>query len=314
MATIADDFDKLAQDNKITPVTQDFDESKGVAGRVNSLVSSGSPLLQTARTKAAQNSAKRGLMNSSIGVQAGEQAVIETATPIASADASLYQQQALTNQNARNTANIQNAGNAIQAGTQGRSLMEQARLEDKRLTQNQQQFDTTTGIERDRMAQQQSQFTAQQAQQMDLARMDIDSRRELAEIEARFKNDIQSSANISQAWSTLQEQIGRIQNNPELDPATKTQLIQNQLASFQSFSSFWKKATGGTVDVSDLLNFNISGPSGGGGNPVGNTGNGPVGTPQNPGPSPFQDMNDRQWAEYLAEQARIERDVPALNP
>jgi hypothetical protein len=244
--SVADNFDKLAKDNKIEAVTQDFDESKGVAGRVNSLVSGGSPLMETARTKAAQNSARRGLMNSSIGVQAGEQAVIETATPIASADASLFQQQRLTNQQAQNNAATQNANNALQVGTQGRSLMEQAR-----------QFDTSSDLEAKRLNQNQNQFQAQQTQQFELAKMDVASRKELAEIEARFKNDIQSSANISQAWSTLQEGISRIQNNPELDPATKTQLIQNEMASFQAFSSFWKKATGGTVDVSDLLNFNI---------------------------------------------------------
>lgn len=303
--SVADDFDKLARDNKIAPITADFDESKGVAGRVNSLVSSGSPLLETARTKAAQNSAKRGLMNSSIGVQAGEQAVIETATPIANADANLFQQQKLTNQQAQNNAATQNANNALQVGTQGRSLMEQAR-----------QFDASSGLERDRLNQNQSQFTAQQSQQMELAKLDVSSRKELAEIEARYKNEIQSSANISQAWSTLQEGISRIQNNPDLDPATKTQLIQNEMASFQAFSSFWKKATGGTVDVSDLLNFGIGGGGGGSGGggpgspPVGNTGNGPVGTPQNPGASPFPDMTDAQWAEYV----RGLNNVPLDNP
>ena len=68
----------LAKTNQIAPVTQDFDESKGVASRVQSITSKASPLMQTARTRAAQNSASRGLLNSSIGAQAGEQAVIET--------------------------------------------------------------------------------------------------------------------------------------------------------------------------------------------------------------------------------------------
>ena len=283
-ATIAEDFDKLAKDNQIAPVTQDFDESKGVAGRVNSITSSGSPLMETARTRATQNSARRGLQNSSIGVQAGEQAVIETATPIAQADAGLYQQQALTNQNARNNANVVNAGNAIQTGTQGRTLMEQARLQQSQLDQNQRQFDTSTGLERDRLGQQQSQFDAQQAQQMTLANLDVQSRRELAELEATYKNQIQSSANISQAWSQMMQGITQIQNNPELDDAAKRTQIENQLASFQAFSSFWNNATG--VDVSDLLNFNIAaGPAGGGTTPGGGT--------TAPGNSPYTDPEAR---------------------
>lgn len=275
-ATIADDFDQLAAANKIAPTIGTFDESKGVAGRVNTLTSSGSPLFETARTKAAQASAKRGLTNSTLGVQAGEQAVIETATPIASADASLYQQQQLTNQNAQNNASLVNANNAIQTGVQGRSLFEQARqfdtntglkgreltlaekaqadnlgLEQQKFGEAQRQFDTST-------AEQSRQFDLTTDQRMALANLDVQSRKELAEIEAKFKNEIQSSANISNAWGTLQQGIAEIQNNANLDPGTKAQLIQNQIASFQSFSNFWKKATGGAVDVSDLLSFGVA--------------------------------------------------------
>ncbi|MEY3252681.1 MAG: hypothetical protein RL227_1654, partial [Pseudomonadota bacterium] len=259
--TIKDELSEVARSNQIAPVLQDFDESKGVAGRVNSITSSGSPLMETARTRAAQTTAKRGLMNSSIGTQAGEQAVIETATPIANADASLFQQQRLTNQTAANNAATVNANNNIQAATTGRqmdlsdtqqqrSLMEQARQFDGTKSENARQFDATT------------------SQRMDLAKLDVGSRKELANIEAAFKNQIQNNTNISQAWGTLQEAISKIQNNPELDPATKAQLIQNNLDSFKSFSTFWGKATGGAVDVSDLLNFgleNAGGGAGGGG-------------------------------------------------
>lgn len=277
--TIKDELSEVAAANKIAPVTQDFDESKGVAGRVNSLTSSGSPLMETARTRAAQASAKRGLQNSSLGVQAGEQAVIETATPIAQADASLFQQQSLTNQTARNNAATVNAQNAIQSATtgrqmdlsneqQGRSLMEQARQFDKGQSESARQFDATT------------------AQRMDLAKLDVDSRKELATIEAQFKRDIQNNTNISQAWGTLQDTISKIQNNPELDPATKTQLINNNLASFKSFSSFWQKASGGAVDVSDLLNFGITGPAGGG---AGSAGPGTPGYSPPPGTDPTFD-------------------------
>lgn len=277
--SVADNFDKLAKDNKIEAVTQDFDESKGVAGRVNSLVSGGSPLMETARTKAAQNSARRGLMNSSIGVQAGEQAVIETATPIANADASLYQQQRLTNQTAQNNAAVVNANNAIQSATTGRqmdlsdtqqqrSLMEQARQFDGTRSENARQFDATT------------------AQRMDLAKLDVDSRKELANIEAQFKNQIQNNTNISQAWGTMMDTIQRIQNNPELSPEAKSTLIQNNLDAFKSFSSFWQKASGGAVDVSDLLNFgmpNAGGPPGSGGS-GGGVGSGPGEIPPPPPP------------------------------
>jgi hypothetical protein len=283
---IKDELSEVARQNQVAPVLQDFDESKGVAGRVNSITSSGSPLMETARTRAAQTTAKRGLMNSSIGTQAGEQAVIETATPIANADAGLYQQQRLTNQTAQNNAAVVNANNAIQSATTGRqmdlsdtqqqrSLMEQARQFDGTKSENARQFDATT------------------AQRMDLAKLDVDSRKELANIEAQFKNQIQNNTNISQAWGTMQDTISKIQNNPDLDPATKAQLIQNNLDSFKSFSTFWGKATGGAVDVSDLLNFGVANA---GGAPGGGGAGGGGANPGTPGTSPEFPNGPPGWA------------------
>lgn len=285
--TIKDELADVAAKNQIAPVTQDFDESKGVAGRVNQITSSGSPLMETARTRAAQASSRRGLQNSTLGVQAGEQAVIETATPIANADASLYQQQRLTNQTAQNNAAVVNANNAIQSATTGRqmdlsdtqqqrSLMEQARQFDGTRSENARQFDATT------------------AQRMDLAKLDVDSRKELANIEAQFKNQIQNNTNISQAWGTMMDTIQRIQNNPELSPEAKSTLIQNNLDAFKSFSSFWQKASGGAVDVSDLLNFgmpNAGGPPGSGGS-GGGVGSGPGEIPPPPPPPPVHYLWD----------------------
>ncbi len=265
-------LDDVAKKNAIQPDIQQFDESKGVAGRVNSITNSASPLMQTARTQAAQQSAKRGLQNSSIGVQAGEQAVIETATPIASADAQLFQQQNLTNQQARNTANQQNANNNIAANTRGleldvnqgqfsQNLGEQARQFDVSGSRQQAQFEASRA-DNARMfdaelAQKAEQFKLTQNQTMALAKMDVNSKVQLAEIEAKYKNEIQGSANISNAWGTTMEGIAAIQTDPNLDEATKAALINNNLQSFQSYSNFWRKLTGGAIDVSDLLSFGV---------------------------------------------------------
>lgn len=295
--------------NKIAPSETQFDETKGVAGRVASITNSASPLMQTARTRAKQSAAKSGLLNSSIAGQAGEQAVIETATPIANADAGLYQQQSLTNQAARNAANTTNANNALTAATQGSqldvsqeqakgSLLEQARQFDTSTKQKDTQFGVTSGQNQQQIDAQREQAAAQLAQQkaqltesgrqfdtsrtdnlamfdreltqkaeqfgltqqqtMTLAQMDVDTKLKMADLEAKYKNEIQSSANISNAWGTTMQGISNIQNNPELDGPAKTVLIQNQLDSFKAFSNFWTKATGGTVDVSDLLDFGMA--------------------------------------------------------
>lgn len=166
-----------------------FDEANGVAGRVGSITGSGSPLLTAARTRAKQRGVSMGTQNSSLAGQAGEQAVIETATPIASADAQLFQNQQLENQRGKTQVSIANAqtrGQLGMAGLQlgenarqfdsglswdkdktGASLMEQKRqfdatlgIEDKKLGLNRDQFDATIGLENKKLGQQGEQFMA----------------------------------------------------------------------------------------------------------------------------------------------------------
>jgi len=73
-----------------------------VAGQMDKILSSNSPLLQRSKTRAAQAANSRGLLNSSMGVQAGEEAVLTAAMPMAQQDASTYANQGLVNQGAQN--------------------------------------------------------------------------------------------------------------------------------------------------------------------------------------------------------------------
>lgn len=301
-------------------VTGSFDEAKGVAGRVNDITSSGSPLMTAARTRAKQTSAKMGLQNSSLAAQAGEQSVIETATPIATSDAQLYQNQQLANQNSQNQVGLANAQQRTTIGLQGLNLTENSRQFGQNLVEQRRQFDTTTGVnqqqfaqnlalekenlaaqreqfaqklgldtaqlqlnrdqltQQDRqfladldskekqLAQQESQFSRGEANKVTLANLDAQNRKDLMAIESQYKQDIESNKNISGAWATMMENINQINNNPDLDDSAKSTLIANQQAGFQSFTNFWKKANGGSVDVSDLLNFSQAAkPSQGGG-------------------------------------------------
>ena len=71
----------------------------------------------------------------------------------------------------------------------------------------------------------------------------------------------------------MMDSINQIQNNPELDQSAKQTLINNTREAFQSFANFWKKVSGGTADVSDLLNFGpIAGSGGSGGSSSGGAG------------------------------------------
>ena len=62
-------------------------EDASVSRQLNQILSADSPLLTRARTRGAQVANRRGLLNSSLGVQAGEAAAIDVALPIASQQA-----------------------------------------------------------------------------------------------------------------------------------------------------------------------------------------------------------------------------------
>lgn len=74
-----------------------------VSGQLERLLSQDSPYLTAARTRATQLANKRGLLNSSIAATSGERAAIESALPIAQADAATYGQAQRYNTDATNT-------------------------------------------------------------------------------------------------------------------------------------------------------------------------------------------------------------------
>ncbi|HWV16052.1 MAG TPA: hypothetical protein VN030_11545 [Cellvibrio sp.] len=77
-------------------------ENATVQGQLGKILASNSPLLSRARADSNAAYAERGLNNSSIGVQAGEEAVIRTALPIAQQDAQTHANQDLENQRSTN--------------------------------------------------------------------------------------------------------------------------------------------------------------------------------------------------------------------
>ena len=260
--------DDLTKATQVKPVTTEFDEKKSTAGRVDSIIAADSPLMQRAAAKAGQAMNARGLMNSSMAIGAGQAAVMDAATPIATSDASLYQQAQEKNQTAVNQANQFNATNTTDIATKGMSLGESSRQFNtgeagrdtrfnKEFAQRDEHFGVETGLKKQEIAQRDSQFSQRFDQDVKLAGIDRETRMAVLKTEAKFKTDIAGNENVANAWATTMRDISTIQNNPDLDAATKATLIKNTTGGFQAFTNFWKKTTGGAVDVSDLLNFNI---------------------------------------------------------
>lgn len=260
--------EELARQNTVTPTLTNFDESKGVAGRAASIIGADSPLMQQAATRGTQLAAQRGLTNSSLAAEASQNAVLNAAVPIATADASLFNQGLLANQQAGQQAAVTNAQMGVQAGLQGMQTGESARqadtaagLERQKLDINQSQFGQTLAANQGNfsaeLAQRGQQFEATKQQQLVMQNMDLASRERMVGIEAQYKTELQGSVNISSSWQKMMDTISAIQNNSNLDPAARQTLIENNLQQFQSFAQFWKKTQPAGTDISALLDFGV---------------------------------------------------------
>lgn len=101
------DGTKYTEASSVTaqPMTRTVDPQKEtVSGQVDNLIKQDNPIMQRARAGAMQTANSRGLINSTMAAQAGEAAVLDAATPIATADANTYTTAARDNQAAGNTA------------------------------------------------------------------------------------------------------------------------------------------------------------------------------------------------------------------
>jgi len=204
--------------------------SGSVASQVSSLIDANSPLMQRAAAKANEQSNADGMLNSSMGIGAAQNAVIANAVPIAQSDAASANQFTLTNaQNANQTSQF-NAGQLNTATDQQAQQAAQAALQT-------QQIGATSTLS----AQQAGQATAAAA--------------------ALTNTNLVSNSNqqITTAEQNLQQQTATIQNSSTMDTASKNAAIATLNANFQSamqsFANISQPTTAGGLGLSGLLDF-----------------------------------------------------------
>jgi hypothetical protein len=246
-----------------------------VAGGVDALIAKDSPLMQRAAARGTQIAAQRGVTNSSLAAGTSMSAVLDAATPIATADANLANQRdqlAQQKEQFAQTLGMTSRELDLRRDTltaQQKQAADDIDLRSKALGESTRQFDATT-------KQAQENFTSTQAHQKTMAELDQGNRVALANIEAQWKGQMQGNMNLTNAWGTMMQGIQQIQNNPELSSDAKRQLIGNTTAAFESYALFFNKAT--SIDVGPLLDFGVTSapgkgddtssyvpPSGGGG-------------------------------------------------
>lgn len=195
------------------PITTSSEQLKGI-------LAANSPLMQQAATAGNQQAAKRGLLNSSMGVQASQNALIGAAAPIAQQDAA-----ALNQGNQFNTSAANNVNNA-------NATFQQDANKTNAYTQN--------SI---------NQWNAGQANEALFKTLDVNSREQLAGIEANYKQLMQVNQGASDLYSQVMKNINEIQLSANvLDKATE---ISNQLAWLRGGMNM----IGNLNNIQSLVNF-----------------------------------------------------------
>lgn len=228
-------------------------DDQTVQGQLSKILKSGtSPLLQQAETRALQQANQRGLLNSSLAVQAGQEAVIGAALPIAQQDAQTY------NQAMTNTGNAQNA--ALQFGAAGQNQASQVNAQ---LGTNVNQVNAEAVNRAFDQAVANIQQTAviklTQENQLALANVDNATKQQLSILDAQNRQLLQANQGAATAYVQAVQNIANIAGSTAMTPeaketATTTQinLLREQLQVTAAIAST-EQAAIGSLDLSQYF-------------------------------------------------------------
>ena len=271
-----------------------------VQGQIANITTSGSPLMQRAETRANQQANARGLLNSSMAVQAGQAALYDAALPIAQQDAQTFARSGEFNANAANAASINNAqftNNArtfnasaanealgqqrtagVASAAQQRDIAAQERQQTNQIgaQERMQAADLASrdSMQRYQLAVQQAMNTADNATRVQLQEMDARTRESLAGIESRFKVQMQTSESMARSYQQLTDGITRIMLDPDMDATAKQAAINNLTAVYNNTLQMQSAVSG--LNLGSLLTAPGAPVSGGGGGGGGSQGGAPA--------------------------------------
>lgn len=160
-----------------------------VADRAGQITSKNSLLMKRAKTQGMQQAGRRGLGNSTMGIQAAQAAVIDAATPMAQTDAQLDNQRLMQTRDFGQRDKEQERSLGLEErkfdesrrqfdagfGEQQRQFNQGFGLDQQRFGEQQRQFNQGFGLDQQRFQEQQRQFN--QGLSLDQQRFDEDARR-----------------------------------------------------------------------------------------------------------------------------------------
>lgn len=186
-----------------------------VQGQIKKIVDDDSPLMQQALTRATQKMNQRGLINSSINVGAGQEAVLSAALPIAQQDAKTYETANTNTVNAQNAAlnfgasadNAANSQNA-QAGTNVNLANTEA--------ENKARGDAAAAS---------NAMTTQLA----TAQLDANTREAISKLDNQYRQLLQSSNDATNRYNQTVQNISNISQNASMSQEAKDAAIATQM-------------------------------------------------------------------------------------
>ncbi len=194
-----------------TPTPYSVPTTGLVQNQVKSIVEGDSPLLQMARQQATQEVAARGLVNSSLGIQAGQNAVIQNALPIAQADAASMKDAAFR------TSDAQNQSSQFGAAASNAASSLNAQLASSMNTTNANALNTALSA------------NAQAANVRNLTLIDTNNKQQLLTLDMQNRQLLQTNANAAAMFQDAVKNIAAISVNAELSPAAKDAAVATQM-------------------------------------------------------------------------------------
>lgn len=189
-----------------------------VEGRVNGIIDKDSPIIQAARTRAGQASNARGLLNSSMGVEAGESAAYDAALPIASVDAQTSAKAAGYNADASNQFAVKNVD-------------AQNTLNGQKLAADTQRYTASLDAQT---------RTA-------LANLDSSTKLQLTQLDGQNKQLLQTNSSAANMFSTYMNSIASISQSTNMDQAAKDTATQNAIKNLNQGLQVMQEVSGADI-------------------------------------------------------------------
>ena len=206
-----------------------------VAGQIKNIIAEDGPLAQMNKANAEQDMNRRGLINSSMAVGAGQKALYESALPIAQQDAATMANAGQFNANSTN---------ALQS--QSNTIRQQTATSNFQVAADQAKMDLDNQFKA-------SMVNADAQTKAFLTQAEGEIKTKLANIDADYKTLIQTSASAGDIYKGTIAQIGPILSDTNMDAASKTAAINGLFSRMGVAMNLVGSING--VDLQDLLDF-----------------------------------------------------------